>query len=347
MKRLRIGYFPYSQNLLAPGDRRRLPYWANARGHRLYLNQTENVDVIVYTSPTQRKNQVDTANGCPVILDLVDAYSIYNNRLEDFLRINLKFFFGQIPKPGISYKKLVMDLVAQSDLVITSSPEQTSLLGEFSKKALDILDFHEEIPISNSLKSIKNISGIFWEGLSATLPALSKSSALLRQMNGFGLNLHLVTDLYKPLLFGRFVKIPITSYYLPKIHSTGLKTSYYPWSTQNLISASSSCRFALVPVDTNLPMNLYKPENRVLISWRLGLPCFVSDTPSHRRIAKSVGIDFIFRKNVAGESVDDSQLSEESLMDQVIRGRNYILDYHSKEVLLSKWDDAFNRVVQV
>ena len=40
---------------------------------------------------------------------------------------------------------------------------------------------------------------------------------------------------------------------------------------------------AIVPVELHDPYTVGKPENRLRIFWRLGLPVLASDTPSHRR----------------------------------------------------------------
>ena len=48
MKKLRIGYVPNSKNLDAPGDRRRIVFWAKARGHEIVTNLDDNFDAIKY-----------------------------------------------------------------------------------------------------------------------------------------------------------------------------------------------------------------------------------------------------------------------------------------------------------
>ena len=47
MNKLRVGYVPNSPDLSAPGDRRRVVFWANARGHQIVTDLSQRVDVIV------------------------------------------------------------------------------------------------------------------------------------------------------------------------------------------------------------------------------------------------------------------------------------------------------------
>ena len=47
MRKLKVGYWPLSPALTSAGDRRRLVFWAQARGHTIVTDLNQNVDVIV------------------------------------------------------------------------------------------------------------------------------------------------------------------------------------------------------------------------------------------------------------------------------------------------------------
>ena len=47
MRKLKVGYWPLSSTLNSPGDRRRLIFWADARGHTIVTDLNQSVDVIV------------------------------------------------------------------------------------------------------------------------------------------------------------------------------------------------------------------------------------------------------------------------------------------------------------
>ena len=78
VRKLRIGYWPLSQTLLAAGDRRRLISWANARGHEIVQDIHQKVDVIVASENSDFNSRFFTQKSTPIIFDLVDAIHIYN-----------------------------------------------------------------------------------------------------------------------------------------------------------------------------------------------------------------------------------------------------------------------------
>ena len=45
MKKLRIGYVPINKALNAPGDRRRIVFWAKERGHEVVTNLEEKSEI--------------------------------------------------------------------------------------------------------------------------------------------------------------------------------------------------------------------------------------------------------------------------------------------------------------
>mgnify|MGYP007014893013 CR=1 FL=1 len=63
MRKLKVGYWPLSQSLNSAGDRRRLKYWADARGHSVVTNLSQKVDILVasensdFNSPYFEKNK--------------------------------------------------------------------------------------------------------------------------------------------------------------------------------------------------------------------------------------------------------------------------------------------------
>ena len=47
MTKLKIGYWPLSKRMDTAGDRRRLIFWAEARGHSIVTDLSSKVDVVV------------------------------------------------------------------------------------------------------------------------------------------------------------------------------------------------------------------------------------------------------------------------------------------------------------
>ena len=83
MRKLKIGYWPLSESLLAAGDRRRLVFWANARGHEIVRDLNQNVDVIVASENSDFNSPHFIRKSTPIIFDLVDAYLSPQNPFDD------------------------------------------------------------------------------------------------------------------------------------------------------------------------------------------------------------------------------------------------------------------------
>lgn len=344
-RKLRIGYFPLSSDLSATGDRRRVIHWAGVRGHEILINQINNVDCVIFSEGCSYFLPKELGT-CPTILDLVDAYSVTDGPVRDFVRRNAKFLAGKIKTPGYSFRSLVLDFARRVDLVIVSSPEQGMLLKEVSKNVTDILDFHEEIPFRNYSISSNGNRGLFWEGSSSTLPALRSLDLSTDFLARYDLSLEVVTDMHYQLLFGKYLKIPTRTYLATGYRPKTTLAQFYPWSIENLIKATQDCFASLVPVNTKNEFSLFKPENRVLIAWRLGLPCLAMKTPSHERLSEASGADILFSDSLNLQEKILCLLTEKDYwFEQVKLGRKYLSAYHTEEILMHKWDSAIESVI--
>jgi glycosyltransferase involved in cell wall biosynthesis len=93
-------------------------------------------------------------------------------------------------------------------------------------------------------------------------------------------------------------------------------------------------------------MQALKPENRLLIMWRLGLPCLTSASPAYIRVANDAGV------NVVCENLNDwaSNLNQilndpKYALSESIKGQNYLREHHNRKILLRKWDNAIQSVL--
>ena len=86
MKKLRIGYVPNSKNLDSPGDRRRIVFWAKARGHEIVTNLDDKFDVLVLSERSDLGFFVNRKINVPVIFDLIDGYLARENLAKDWFR---------------------------------------------------------------------------------------------------------------------------------------------------------------------------------------------------------------------------------------------------------------------
>lgn len=351
MTKLIIGYSPLRQSMDAPGDRRRLIFWAKHRGHKIETDLTKRVDVIVASEATDFVSPLFRDSRAPIILDLVDAYLSRKHLVEDLARGLGKRLTRQISAGVKPFSKYISEFCISANAVICSSPEQEALISPLNTNTHIILDSHEEIPfLSPRSLNFENSANfrILWEGQPATIGGVKEISSVLMQLSkSQSLELDFVTDQQYFKVLGRYRKR--NTYDLLENDLSALMNfvKLTPWTINGLISAAKKSSMGMLPINQSVPMQRLKPENRLLIMWRLGLPCLTSATPSYERVALNSGVDATcktlddwFRKfNVLIENPRYAQ-------SEIERGQDYVHTNHNKKSLLMKWDQAIGSVLR-
>lgn len=350
MKKLKIGYWPLSQKLDSAGDRRRLLFWAQARGHEITTDLSQKIDVIVASEKSDFNSAIFARKRVPIIFDLIDAYLSPLSNSDDLARGIAKRLSGQITGGIKPFSHHVRDFCINSDAVICSSIEQEELINRYNINTHVILDSHHEFPfVCVDKKRISN-SGIYrilWEGQPATIRGVKDiSSALVELTNILQLNFDFVTNLKYHKVLNTYLERN-TSDLLKKDLSQIMKLiRIIPWTTKNLVDCARNSHVAMIPLELSKPMHRFKPENRLLIMWRLGLPCLTSPSPAYVRVAKQAGVTAICRNQLEWIETFQHFLTEPShAKEQLLAGQSYLSENHSETTLLRKWDLAFESVM--
>jgi len=348
LRKLRIGYQPLSPDLSQPGDRRRVAFWAKHRGHEIVTDLTQSTDVILLSEKADLNAFSRNTGGTPIIFDLVDAYLAPEKVSKDWLRGSSKVMTGQISGTPKRFTKLVEDLCVQSAAVICSSPEQQATIMPFSKNVHVILDSHDEFPMlpfngKNKVKSKK----ILWEGMPATIRGVAQ---IREAINSIGeqekIELGLVTNESYFLFLNKYFQRETSSLLRSVLQSANSYSILIPWSIENLIKQALLSDLAVIPIDLSKPIQYLKPENRLLIMWRLGLPCLTSPSPAYLRVASEAKVDSIcdspseWLRKIEG-IMENLDFAEEN----TTLGQAYLRQFHNKELLLERWDRAFESVL--
>lgn len=350
MKRLRIGYQGCSPDLSHPGDRRRVVFWASSRGHEIVTDLNEKVDVILLSERADFGAFPKKARGVPIIFDLIDGYLAGGDRTADLFRGISKVLAGQLsgwPQPFTSF---VENLCLSSSAVICSSIEQQKTIAPFSKNVHIILDSHQEFPMTH-FKGIRgkkvDTKGLIWEGMPATLGGFKDIQPSLLATNlQTRLKINFVTNASYFQVLGKYIPKDTSSLvrkYMGELYNF---THIIPWSVDNLVSTANVSDLAIIPIDLASPLQLLKPENRLLIMWRLGLPCLTSPTPAYVRVADLARSDTICRSKEEWELKLNEILHNADMAESIVkRGQEYIHEFHNSEVILGKWDNAFQSIL--
>jgi hypothetical protein len=350
MRKLRIGYWPLSPDLKAPGDRRRLLYWANARGHSVITDLKQKLDIVVASEGSDFNSPIFDSIEVPVIFDLIDAYLSPLNSLDDFARGIAKKMVGQISGTVKPYSAHVGDFCKRANAVICSSREQENVIRPYNANTHVILDSHEEIDLVEpcfDAQSDRVRRRILWEGQPATLGGVRLISTELAKLAlDKNLEFNFVTDERYFMLMNRFFRHNTLDLINTKLSLISPQSKVISWSPQNLLKTATNSTAAMLPIDLTVPIQRLKPENRLLIMWRLGLPCLTSNSPAYKRVALEAGVDAICAEPTDWYDKFSRIFSDPGFaLDEVTRGQNYLKSNHNGQILLYKWDLAFESVL--
>ena len=348
MASLKIGYVSQSHNLQHPADRRRLMYWAKRRGHEIVLDLEQKTDVTVLSGRADFAFWTQKKNAGPIILDLIDGYLGNEKPWKDWARGAGKVLVGQVGGRPRPYREIVAEVCNVASAVVCASPEQRETILPHCKNTHAIMDFHEEFPmLSKQEKNSATGTTLMWEGF----PFTAKGLLLLREAlseisKSHSLGLHLVTDLRYPRLLGKYFYNETQEIIenIPQILKGNLKIS--EWSIDQVVLTAKESDISVLPLDPGGSLNPLKPEGRLLIMWRLGLPCLVSPTLAYDRVMNLAGV-----KGICFTSEDWKRkllelIDSEELRDEIVeRGQQYIRDYHSEVRTLQLWDELFESVL--
>jgi hypothetical protein len=347
MAAMRIGYSSQVPDMSHPADRRRLIYWAQKRGHLVTQHLKSPVDVIVLSGRSDFAKVSEYQAKAPVIIDLIDGYLGNENPIVDLARGLGKIGTSQLSGKPKRYSSALSQAITQANATICASVEQNVPIGKITKNSHVILDFHEEFPFVPFLENTKLAKQLMWEGQAFTADGLkSLQKVFSRIIQNFPLALNLVTDLETPRVLGRYGKKSTLSRVgdLPKLLGQSFKLT--PWSVPNVISAARDSHISIIPLDPKNVLNPMKPENRLLIMWRLGLPCLTSSTLAYERVMRDAELNSICRTDLEWQGKLEELISSPSLRrENVQKGQAYIHEKHSETETLKRWDKAIESVL--
>jgi hypothetical protein len=348
--KLRVGYVPYSKNLQHPGDRRRLVTWAKSNVTDLNIEKPNESEILFLSSGANLSFWMKRAKQ-PVVIDLVDGYLGENPFfLKDFARNIVRSLKGRSSFGSITYSRELKKACRGAAAVVVASPEQARDVEPYNSNVFVILDDHTELDGARILRFSKTIPGetsksIFWEGFGYTLKHF--------KMISNELDLFLSQHNYKMLVvtnssFARW------GGYIGKVKTNDLFEKWFPlshdsieiipWSIEKVIENASSCDFAIIPVDTKDKFANLKPENKLLSMWHLGLPTLFSNTDAYTRIADAVGLrEMCVVRNDWFKALD--KMAQNVNNADMHKAEEYILKFHTRNVLVSKWQNVLDLVL--
>jgi glycosyltransferase involved in cell wall biosynthesis len=187
--------------------------------------------------------------------------------------------------------------------------------------------------------SSSNPFRLVWEGLPHTLGSLEIIGPVLERLaERYPIELWLVTDKTFYSYLDRYWKISaekVTKHVFKNI-------KLVEWNKDSVSGVICSCDLAVIPIDLSDPFAYGKPENKLLLFWRLGIPVLTSASPAYLRVMSAAGLDMTCCSSKEWEVKMEYYLNnKEARMNAARIGLNYVEDYYTEEENLEKWDKVF------
>lgn len=339
----RIGYAPHTADLTGPVDRRRFCFYARKRGLEFEIaDPAKTYDLLVVTggSDLSRWLRYPTSR-TRVVFELVDSYlAVPRNDWKNRLRGLAKFAVRQSRYLWLDYQEGLRAMCRRAHAVVCTTVEQRTDILPYCSNVHIVLDFHTAE--STTVKAGYRCSEPFrlvWEGLAANLLTFTAIREVLEDCGREkSLTVHLVTDLefgmYLAGKFGRRRTAPYARQFLAG------PFELHPWTQPSFAGIVTSCDLGVIPIPSQDPLYRGKPENKLLLLWRLGMPVVVSATPAYVRATQAAGLPDMACsgaeewKRVLRKYMNDEDARREAGQ----RGREYAEREFGEEVLAGRWD---------
>jgi hypothetical protein len=233
----------------------------------------------------------------------------------------------------------------RADAVICSTEEQKHRILPLCPNVRIILDFHGSVV--RSCKDDYTADEVFhfvWEGLPGNLRQLLEIKEALRNLQKTRrFVIHAITDLqYGRYLNGRFVKRST----LDDARKIWPNIYLYAWNERTFAAIARTCDLALIPIPLQDPFCAAKPENRLLLFWRLAMPVLASSTAAHVRAMRESGIAMSCASQQEWRAALEYYTSNEQARKRAgQRGKAFVGEKHSEEKTLALWDEVFSSVL--
>ena len=342
-----IAYDSYSADLMQIADRRRIGLWINRPDFEVVGVNGRTLDIQIVTPLTDPLLLKNLKPGTFKVLDIVDGYLVEDVPfLKDYLRYFLRSSKKEALRNPKRFSKSLKDICSKVDLIVVASPEQAEIARLYNTNVTIIRDSHDELGEPERIKEFKKNEGfnLLWEGLGFTIFHFQESAKDLgRFLLDTNSTLNLVTNVTFARYAGMFGKIESKQLIKKIFGPAASHVQIHPWSQEKIREIAEICDFGVIPILENDEFARLKPENKLLIYWRLGLQTLFSDTPSYVRLAHEVGVpEYSVKSGKWGEKLEEISKASTCLSENVLNTQEYLLRFHSQEVILEQWKKALN-----
>jgi hypothetical protein len=281
-----------------------------------------------------------------VIYEQIDSYlAVRPSEPKALLRGLAKYVTGHTAHLRLNYWKAIADMCARADAVVCTTEEQRADILRFCDNVHVVLDIHDDvIKTCKTTYATGPIFNLVWEGLPENVSTFREIKPVLQDLKRrHRLALHLVTDAdWKPHLkkYGHRHTIDVARKIFDPVF-------VYSWNEYLSATIISSCDLAVIPIPLDVPLAAGKPENKLILLWRLGMPTLVSATPAYSRAMERAGLTMACSDNDQWMAALERFIGDESARGDAARTgqRTANGNFYGTAATLDKWDAVFSSVL--
>lgn len=332
-----------------PVDQRRFPRYCRLAGISLEdIDWKRMADVLVVTQRADltycsrlKKTQ------CKIIFDANDGYLIPKKQhVYEHGRGLMKFLLRQHKYPEMHYEATYLRMCERADAVVCSHHLQAAFLKNYCENVHLITDFAPNTPLKRKDDfSINNTINIFWEGLGSS--KYMPFEELERIFGAFPdrsiYKFHMFTDIEFKRVADRLFKTSVMDECRKKAPRLANQFYFYQWNERMFSEVATKCDLAVIPIPLDNTFAMYKPENKLILMWRMGIPTIVSATPSYAEAMSKVSLNLACSTDAEWKEKINILLSSEALRRTAgEEGYCQARIGYGEQSLCTKWDNVLS-----
>lgn len=343
LNNLRIGYVPVSQDLKYPTDRRLFCHYAKKRNINYEIATVESkYDILIIPQQADLTVWRRVNENTKIIFIFENSYlSVDKSNIKNRLRGAAKFLTRQ-HKYLETYSNSLVKMCQRASTVICATKEQSAEIEPYCKNIHVFSAFQENATKKRKeLYSTDNIFKIVWEGLPSSIGTFQVIMQALTEIEKkYNISIHLITDIKSFRWLNKIGETP-TKKIIEKTFT--IKNVYlYEWNEDMLSSICTSADLAIIPIPLDDPLYVGKPENKLLLFWKMGIPTITSATPAYVRAMEQCGLSMTCTTMQDWiNTIEYYIVNEEDRRKAGEQGIIFTKEKYNEDILLKHWDEMF------
>lgn len=348
---LKVGYVEVNEDWSAPADRRRFIGYARARGlHVESASPEKSYDLVVLSQRADLTlwREYDRA---PLVYECIDSYILPPRDFRGRVRGLGKFLTRQHRRLEWRYDRSVAAMCRRADAVVCSTDVLRDAAAQYCDNVHVILDLFDDAVLS--VKRDFRASAPFalvWEGLAsgAVGSVLPYVRDVVRPLLEDGTaRLHLISDITYPSISDQFGRRHLANDIRRLFGPLTPQVSLYQWNDQTFSAIATACDLAIVPIPPGDPYLRGKPENKLVLLWRTGLPVVTSATPAYSQAMRNSGVPLLCETLPEWHAMLRRLAHDEALRrEAAAAGRHLAEARYSSAEMLRRWDNVIDSVLK-